>query len=164
MAAPKGNKFWEARSSHGRAPIFKTPDDLWSACVEYFQWCEDNPLQEAIVYQGVLNTDQSKPLMRAMTISGLCLFLDIDKTTWENYRQKEDFFRITTRAEAIIYNQKFAGASAGLLNANIIARDLGLSDKSELTGKDGGPMQHSVIAAEMTQEQATRLYQELIKS
>ena len=27
-----------------------------------------------------------------------------------------------------------------MLNANIIARDLGLSDKSELTGKGGGPI------------------------
>ncbi len=34
----------------------------------------------------------------------------------------------------------------------------------EQTGPNGGPVQHTVIAAEMTQEQATRLYQELIKS
>ena len=33
---------------------------------------------------------------------------------------------------AVIRTQKFEGASAGLLNANIIARDLGLSDKTEL--------------------------------
>ncbi|MDR6901408.1 hypothetical protein J2W52_003032 [Rhizobium miluonense] len=37
MAAPKGNKFWMARSSHGRNPIFATPEDLWNACNEYFQ-------------------------------------------------------------------------------------------------------------------------------
>lgn len=34
----------------------------------------------------------------------------------------------------------------------------------EQTGPNGGPVQHTVIAAEMTQEQATRLYQEMIKS
>ncbi|RCZ57579.1 DNA-packaging protein [Escherichia coli] len=35
----------------------------------------------------------------------------------------EDFCGVTTRAEDIIYDQKFSGAAADLLNANIIARD-----------------------------------------
>jgi len=139
MAAPKGNRFWEVRSSHGRNPIFSSPEQLWDACCEYFHWVEENPLWEvkAFAYQGAV-TQESVPKMRAMTISGLCLFLDIDETTWREYKTKEDFSPVTTRAEKTIYNQKFAGASADLLNANIIARDLGLSDKKELTGKDGG--------------------------
>lgn len=32
----KGNNEWEKRSSHGRNPILKSPDDLWTACCEYF--------------------------------------------------------------------------------------------------------------------------------
>ena len=36
MAAPLGNQFWKARSSHGRNPIFVSPDDLWTAASEYF--------------------------------------------------------------------------------------------------------------------------------
>ena len=36
--------------------------------------------------------------------------------------------------------RSLSGAAADMLNANIIARDLGLSDKSELTGKGGGPI------------------------
>ena len=34
MVAPVGNRFWEVRSSHGRSPIFESPDALWSACCE----------------------------------------------------------------------------------------------------------------------------------
>ncbi len=141
MAAPKGNKFWEVRSSHGRNPIFAKPDDLWDACTQYFTWVEDNPLEEAIVYQGKVATE-GKKLMRAMTISGMCLYLDICEDTWANYRKKQDFIAVITRAEKIIYNQKFSGAAADLLNANIIARDLGLKDNtsSEITGKDGEPL------------------------
>jgi len=45
-----GNNFWKARSSHGRKPIFETPEDLWSACVEYFEWVEANPLYERKVF------------------------------------------------------------------------------------------------------------------
>lgn len=133
MAPPLGNKFWEARSSHGRKPLFQSPDDLWSACIEYFQWVEDNPLWEtkSYMYQGAPVQDQI-PKMRAMTISGLCLFLDIDESTWRSYKAKDDFSGIVTRAEKVIYNQKFQGAAAEFLNANIIARELGLSDKQDI--------------------------------
>ncbi|MBN3043339.1 DNA-packaging protein [Pectobacterium brasiliense] len=133
MAAPKGNRFWEARSSHGRNPKFESPDVLWEACCEYFSWVEANPLWEmkAFAYQGVV-TQEPIAKMRAMTIIGLCIFLDIDRSTWLAYKAKEDFSIITTRAEEIIYDQKFSGAAADLLNANIIARDLGLKEQSQV--------------------------------
>ena len=143
MAAPKGNRFWEARSSHGRKPIFATPEDLWEACQEYFAWVEDNPLWEDKVtsYQGE-NKHEPIAKMRAMTLDGLCIFLDIDESTWrKNYSTNEDFILVTTRVEKIIRTQKFTGAAADLLNPNIIARDLGLADKAELSGKDGGPIE-----------------------
>ena len=145
MAAPKGNRFWEARSSHGRNPKFDDPEVLRDACYQYFQWVEDNPLWEmkAFAYQGVV-IQEPVAKMRAMTLSGLCLFISVTETTWQNYRKNEDFLVICNEVEKYIYNQKFAGASADLLNASIIARELGLADKSELTGKDGGPMSMSL--------------------
>lgn len=133
MAAPNGNRFWEARSSHGRNPKFESPDALWAACCEYFEWVEANPLYEvkAFAFQGVV-TQESLPKLRAMTISGLCIFLDITRQTWGTFRAMEGFSDITTRAEEIIYDQKFSGAAADLLNANIIARDLGLKEQSQV--------------------------------
>ncbi|CDG98040.1 DNA-packaging protein gp3 [Xenorhabdus bovienii str. puntauvense] len=133
MAAPKGNRFWEARSSHGRKPIFESPEQLWVACTEYFEWVEENPLYEmkAFSFQGVV-TQEALPKMRAMTLTGLCLFLDISEDTWRLYRAREDFIEVTTRAEKIIYDQKFSGAAADLLNANIIARDLGLKEQQQV--------------------------------
>lgn len=136
MSAPKGNRFWEARSSHGRNPIFESPEQLWEACCEYFKWVEENPLYETKVfsYQGEVDPEKGYvqvPKMRAMTISSMCLFLDICENTWTNYKQRDDFLRVTTEAEQIIYTQKFQGAAADFLNANIIARDLGLKDQQE---------------------------------
>jgi len=136
MAAPQGNQFWKARSSHGRKPLFATPDDLWAACAEYFEWVDANPLQEEKVFNGkdgIVRATISK--MRAMTLSGLCIFLDIDRKTWEAWRLREDFSPVTTRVDEIIRDQKFTGAAADLLNPNIIARDLGLSEKTEHSGK-----------------------------
>jgi len=133
-----GNKFWEARSSSGANPKFSGPDELWPACVEYFEWVEANPLAESIAYQGKVSVDVV-PKMRAMTIQGLCNFLDISKETWLLWRNtRTDLIGVVKKVESIIYQQKFEGASGGFLNPNIIARDLGLSDKKELTGANGG--------------------------
>ncbi|TBG78611.1 DNA-packaging protein [Rhizobium leguminosarum] len=142
MAAPTGNQFWKARSSHGRAPIFLTPDVLWEACSEYFAWVEENPLWESkpFAFQGVV-TVEPMPKMRAMTISGLCIYLDIARSTWDEYRAKHDFSGIVSRVEEIIRTQKFEGASADLLNPNIIARELGLTEKSDVTHQAGDTLQ-----------------------
>lgn len=142
MAAPKGNRFWEARAKHGRNRKYLKPEDLWIQCCEYFEWVEENPLWEMrpFAYQGQV-VQEPVAKMRAMTIEGLLLFIDCARSTWDDYRAKKGFSEVITRAEQIIYQQKFSGAAADLLNASIIARDLGLRDKQELTGKDGGPIQ-----------------------
>lgn len=138
-----GNRFWEARSSAGPKPKFDGPDKLWAACCEYFEWNEANPLWEAkaFAFQGDV-TIEKLPKLRAMTIAGLCQFLDVTEASWQEWRKsRADLLGVITRAEAIIRRQKFEGASAELLNANIIARDLGLADKQQLEGKDGAPFQ-----------------------
>jgi len=161
VAAPKGNKFWLARSSHGRDPIFKTPDALWSAAVEYFEWVEDNPLYEAKAFNdkgNIVIAHMEK--MRAMTIDGLTNFLDIGDQTWRDYNNREDFSLVCAQIAKIIRQQKFEGASADLLNPAIIARDLGLADRKEHAGDPSAPIHLRVSAqAERAEliEQATRL-------
>lgn len=139
MAAPKGNRFWELRSKHGRDKLFESPEHLWQSACEYFQWCEENPLIETVHDKLKVNgvgdelTMVEIPKMRAFTWDGLELFLDVyslrDYKTNEKYKE---FSQVISRIEKVIYNQKFSGAAAGFLNANIIARDLGLSDKKEV--------------------------------
>jgi hypothetical protein len=135
MPAPKGNKYWEFREKHGRE--FKyTPEKLWEEAVMYFEWIEANPLKEekGFAFQGKV-TKESFNKMRPMTISGFCLFADICEKTFANYRDDKDFLQVITRIEQIIYTQKFEGAAADLLNPNIIARDLGLTDRHDHTSK-----------------------------
>lgn len=144
MAPPKGNQFWKMRAKHGRDKLFASPELLWEACCEYFEWVAANPLWEAkaFSFQGVVTIEQL-PKMRAMTIDGLTLFLGIDRRTWNAWRDQDDFSEVVMKADQVIREQKFAGAAADLLNPNIIARDLGLVDRaaSELTGANGGPIQ-----------------------
>ncbi len=145
MAAPKGNRFWELRSKHGRDKLFATPELLWEAACEYFDWMETNPLYEskAFAFQGEV-TMATLPKMRAMTLSGLCFYLHCDEAYFRNFKiqdreNKEDFITVIKEIEKVVYNQKFQGAAADLLNANIIARDLGLTDKQEV--KNTQPIQ-----------------------
>jgi hypothetical protein len=163
MAAPKGNKFWLKRAKSGRDKIFSTPECLWEAACEYFQWIDETPLEgeKLFSFQGeVIKGDFKK--MRAMTIDGLCLFLGVGKSTWSDYKARDDFSAIIEQVENVIRSQKFAGAAADLLNANIIARDLGLRDAttSEHTGPNGGPVH--LIGTEMTATEATNLYKSII--
>jgi hypothetical protein len=147
MTFQTGNQFWKARSSHGRKPIFATPEQLWEAACEYFEWNEANPLWEvkSYMYQGAPVQDQI-PKMRAMTIEGLCLFIDISQQAWSEYKQRDGFGEVTKEIDSIIRKQKFEGAAAEMLNPNIIARDLGLKDQTanEHTGADGKPIAHSI--------------------
>jgi hypothetical protein len=131
MAAPAGNQFWKLRSKHGRDKIFTSPNLLWEAACEYFEWCEEHPLIE-IDYRGKDLERIELPKMRAFTWSGLELYIDIHRL--RDYKTNElykDFSPVIEAIEKVIYEQKFTGAAAGFLNPNIIARDLGLSDKTE---------------------------------
>jgi len=142
MAPPKGNQFWKARAKSGRDKIFSNPSAVWEAACEYFTWVEANPLKEEKLfnYQGVITRDTISKI-RAMTIDGLCLFLGIGRSTWGDYKKMEDFSEVVEQVENVIRSQKFAGAAADLLNANIIARDLGLRDAKEISGPGGGPIE-----------------------
>ena len=83
--------------------------------------------------------------MRAMTLDGLYTFIDLDPTTWRKYRTRSKAYaQITSAVERIIRDQKFAGAAADLLNANIIAHDLGLADKSQIGGDPDSPIIHKI--------------------
>lgn len=155
MGAPKGNQFWKVRASHGRNKIFETPEIMFAAAVEYFEWTEKNPLKKQIVYQGEVAKDPEK-LMRAMTIKGLCIFWGVNSDYLNDFignldfskDQDKDFSRVIKTIKEIIETQKFEGASAGLLNPNIIARDLGLTDKKELSGSVENPL--TMVIAEIS--------------
>jgi hypothetical protein len=131
LAAPIGNRFWEARGRHGRLPSFASPEQLWETATDYFAWCEENPLYEdkLVTFQGDAKHEPCAK-MRAMTENGFCIFAGCSLSTWHLYCLKEDFSEVAGTIKQIIRDQKFSGAAADLLNANIIARDLGLADRT----------------------------------
>lgn len=148
QGAPKGNEFWKLRSKHGRDKLFATPELFWQAALEYFQWNEENPLIE-IDFVGKYAQQVEKPHIRPLTFQGLCLYLDCNVMYFNQFenslKDKTDqtskaFSIICARIREIIYKHKFDGASCGFYNPNIIARDLGLTDHTDIT-TDGESIQ-----------------------
>ena len=115
-----------------------TPQDFLADVIRYFEWVDENPLQEELVFhtRGLITRSQADK-MRPYTKQGLATFLGIPVSRLESYknRQEEGWAEAVEMIEQVIYEQKFSGAAAGLLNASIISRDLGLAEKTEVTGK-----------------------------
>lgn len=129
-----GNQLWRKNINPGQPPSY-TPDGLWEKAQEYFDWCVDNPHKEQGVY-GKDATVVEVDKMRAFTIMEFCTYAGIAHVTFRSYAKHPAYSKIVHYIEQIIYSQKFSGAAAGLLNPNIIARDLGLVDKKEVKTED----------------------------
>ncbi len=136
----KGNEFWRQVSRYGRPMLFSSPDLMWDAACEYFAAMDDNPLikYEPKILDGKI-VSVKVPIMRAYTWEGLTRHLDCNKEYFFQFKKDRsgkctpEFSRVIAQIESVIFQQKFEGAAGGLLNANIIARDLGLTDKKDIT-------------------------------
>lgn len=154
MGAPEGNQFWKLRSKHGRDKLFATPDLLWDAACEYFQWVDEHKwekVETTVKPNGI--EYKTIPTERPYTIDGFCLYCHTSRQWLFQFKKNEnnkDFLYIITRIEDLIYNQKFEGAAVGAFNANIIARDLGLRDNQAIdhTGEIKAKLDFTVDSSE----------------
>lgn len=134
----EGNNYWEFRGKHGTNFAY-TPDQLWEEAVKYFEWVSKKVWNKKEAIKSGEMTGQliDIPTSTPMSIKGFCLFADISHQTFLNYESNQgsyvDFFEITTRIRAIIESQQFEGATVGAYNPNIIARTLGLTERTDHT-------------------------------
>jgi len=135
------NTLWRLRKTNGRKKKL-TPDDLFRKAQEYFQYCEDNPLQEELVK--TVNHKLERVLTnktRAFTKAGFYVFAGMCEKTFSKYKKLDpdespenaDYVRVVEWIELVIYEQKFTAAAVGLLDKTMISRDLGLAEKTEST-------------------------------
>lgn len=130
---------WKFRASSGVHKKFRTPQDLYDAALSYFEWVDNNPLAEGKVAQYLGEpVHMSVAKMRAMTIPALCLHLGISRVTWYQYVKRTEYEEVTNQIKDVIHTQKFEGAAADLLNANIIIRDLNLVERMDHTSGGEG--------------------------
>lgn len=156
MAAPIGNQFWKLRSKHGRDKIFGSPEILWQAACEYFEWCDKNPIKKEIPIGTRHNPTVEVSIGRPYTLHALCIYLGVNTKYFNDFcdAKHEGFSEILTHIKEIIYNHKYEGAVVGLFNSSIIAKDLGLVEKKDITS-DGEKL--GFISPETVKEIANKI-------
>lgn len=110
-----------------------------------------------------------RAFMAGCTDEEACCYVDIDKATLYRYIDKNPEFRDrkemlktkpTMKAKFIIED---ALDDQDLNTAHrVIDRKEGSKVKQEITGKDGGAIETVSITTEMSQQEATELYQKLL--
>lgn len=151
--------FWNCPQHPGHAKsLYDTPEALWTEAAKYFSWVDQHPLKEMAVFhhKGII-TKTMVTKARPYTVEGMCSFMGISSNTYRKLiKARPGYEEVTSFIDQIIYTQKFEGAAAGFFNATIISRDLGLVEKSELSGRNGGPLQ--LISSDMTPQEAAEAY------
>lgn len=151
------DRFWRYGYTHkggrpyaGKTALrYPTPKKLWEAACNYFEFVADNPLKEEKIFHNsgeIVRATISK--RRAMSQRGLRIFLGVSEQTWYRYVNNPDFGEVTQAIRDVIYTYKFEGAAADLLNASFIARELGLAERQEHSGPNGGPIETVMHDAE----------------
>lgn len=126
-------------SKVGRPKIFKTPEELWEHYEDYRLDILMNPIHVAKwvgkdakeVKEAHYEPPTWKGFENYLFEAGQCYNL-------EKYRRNHDgaypkFVDIIRAIGAAMFRRKFFGASIGIYQHNIIARELGLADVQEVT-------------------------------
>lgn len=142
-----GNKFWRSRPYLGRPRIFNDPEEIIEKALAYFDWVEENPLVEQKVFGTGFkaNLDKARP----MSVGALCIHMGISKRVWTNYEDREEFKVACADVREVMDTYNFEIAVAGLANANIIARQLGLYDKVMHGSDPDNPMPETVTTYQL---------------
>jgi hypothetical protein len=152
MVFQRGAEYWEKRKKQGwvgQPKKIPSPEDLWELFCEYCQWVDTNPIKkEEVVKSGWLagqkfDTNQARPYtwgtfeLYVHEQTGLVKMDDYKSNKEGRY---SEYTGVIQAIDSSIREQKFAGASAGHFNANIISRDLGLADKQQVDVKVEQPL------------------------
>lgn len=125
MARPKGTKYIE------------TPEKMWDYFCEYVKHERDNPMYK-VEYVGRDGNAVRTPLETPITFEGFECWLadkniikDLGEYSANTNGNYSDYSTIITRIRQNCFVHNFKGASVGLFNANLIAKKLGLIEKTE---------------------------------
>lgn len=145
-----GNQWYLLRSKHGRDKLFASPEMMWQAALEYFEWCELNPDKKAelVKYEGYAQ-EVEVSIRRPYTIYDVCRYLDCNteyfvhfkraiqaKPDAQRTKEDRDFCQVIGAIEESIKAQQIRGAMNGFFNSNLVARLNNIADRQDVTSGD----------------------------
>ncbi len=116
--------------------VVDSAEALWKHFMAYIAESDDSPLKEQKAFStksGLVYAEVNK--LRPYSIDAFLNFMGMAKSTWVKMRREEtETLMVETMEliESVVSDQMFQGAAAGLLNANIVSRRLGLVEKTEV--------------------------------
>lgn len=120
----------------------ETPDKLWELFEAYVLYEQKHPMYKT-EYVGKDGEKVLTPLETPITFEGFECYLSANEIIEDlgHYAANTDgsyepYRTIITRIRKNCYVHNFKGAAVGLFNPSLIARKLGLTDKSEVVHKE----------------------------
>lgn len=131
--ATKGNV------SKAKNRALKTPEDLWAVACAYFDYTQKSPIQrkEYIKTGPLAGTEYTVETPRPFNWSGLSVYASLlgVAANLHRYARNEndmysEFQEVVGLINDVMFSQKFEGAAIGMYKENIIAREIGLAEKT----------------------------------
>jgi hypothetical protein len=115
---------------------YDNPQDLYIAGLEYFKWATETPIEKKELIKGgaMAGMQGSIDVPRPWSVTAMRRFIGLGVKSYNQYKSGdgyEAFHPVIEFFEDCIHTQKFENAVVGIYNANLVSRDLGLTDKSE---------------------------------
>lgn len=137
--------------ARGKKKYIETPEKLLELFYQYAQDTKENPKYENVLVHKSGEIHQV-PRERPLTWWGFenWLFRNGIITRLEHYKSNtegrySEYMDIIRTIDQDIYEDKFDGATVGIYQHNIIARDLGLIDKKQVETKDVQPSREELL-------------------
>lgn len=120
----------------------ETPEKMWELFEEYVLHERNHPMYKT-EYVGKDGQKVLTPLETPITFEGFECYLsanniieDLGQYSADRDNAYTEYVPIITRIRKNCYVHNFKGAAVGLFNPSLIARKLGLTDKSEVVHKE----------------------------
>ena len=134
--------YWAWRAKTGAPKKIPTPGIMWDLACKYFQMVDEMPYEKQDFIKGgeqagtIIRLESIQPYTWAGFEDYLAendILAKLDDYISNKEGRYAEFTAIIARIRGVMYDQKFRGAAVGAFKENIIARDLGLTDKTEST-------------------------------
>lgn len=142
------NEHWKVVASGGQT-ISNTPQQLWEKAVEYFKWCDNNPITaKRTMTSGKTQGDKVEvEYRRPYTVRAMCLHCNISERyindIKNSHKVDSEWYIIVEKILYIIYTNNLEGALVDLYNPIMVSKVLNLDKGND--GDDDKPVRIEIV-------------------
>lgn len=130
---------WEL-VNRGHIVVSSSAEELWINAVEYFKWCDENPIMSNITLTSGKEAGRvvNKRSIRPYSVKGMCLHCGILEEYIRDVRSNKDqsslYYSVVSKILYIIYIQNLEMATVGEFNPIFVAKVLNMEKDDSAPG------------------------------